>query len=109
MGLKKAFSAAALGLSLIAAMPSQATTITNTDGTFNWTGFDWVANGTAFTTGFAAVTNNTFTIDAFAVAVTLQNGAINLTTPKLDNNANGVSAGVGFYEYTLWEIGRAHV
>lgn len=98
MVLKKAFSAAALGLSLISAMPAQATTITNTDGTFNWTGFDWDSNGTAFTTGFLPAVGDLFTIDAFAVAVTLKNGATNLTTPGLDTNADGVSTG---YEYTL--------
>ena len=98
MVLKKAFSAAALGLSLIAAMPAQATTITNTDGTFNWTGFDWAQAGTAYTTGFVATAGDVFTIDAFAVAVSLQNGATVLTTPGLDATANGISTG---YEYTL--------
>lgn len=99
MVLKKAFSAAALGLSLIAAVPAQASTITNTDGTFNWTGMDWSQNGTAFTTGFAPVAGDLFTIDAFAVAVSLVNNGINLVTPGLDNNANGVAT--GSYEYTL--------
>lgn len=103
MLLKKTFSAAAVGLSLISAMPAQAmpTTITNTQGTYNWSGFDWDSNGTAFTTGFAPVVGNTFSIDAFAVATTLKNGATNLTGLNLDNNADGVSAGSGFYEYTL--------
>lgn len=98
MILKKAFSAAALGLSMIAAMPVQATTIINADGTFNWTGFDWVQAGTAYTTGFSPVAGDPFTIDAFAVAVALQDGALVLNTPTLDQTANGVDAG---YEYTL--------
>ncbi len=101
MVLKKAFSAAALGLSLIAAMPAGASTITNTDGTFNWTGFDWDSNGTAFTTGFAPTAGQLFTIDAFAVAANVKNGASNILGLKLDSNADGVSAGAGFYEYTL--------
>lgn len=98
MTLKKAFSAAALGLSLISAVPAQATTITNADGLFSWTGFDWAQAGTAYTTGFTPVANDTFTIDAFAVAVALQNGSTVLSTPGLDATANGVSTG---YEYTL--------
>jgi PEP-CTERM motif len=101
MVLKKVFSAAALGLSLIAAVPAQASTITNTDGLMNWTGFDWDSNGTAFTTGFAPVATTAFTIDAFAVAVSLKNGPSNILGLKLDSNADGVSAGSGFYEYTL--------
>ena len=98
MVLKKAFSAAALGLSLIAAMPSQAATITNTDGIFNWSGFDWAQAGTAYTTGFQPVAGDAFTVNAFAVAVALQNGDTVLPTPGLDATANGLSTG---YEYTL--------
>lgn len=101
MVLKKAFSAAALGLSLISAMPAQATTITNTDGTFQWTGFDWDSNGTAFTTGFLPAVGDLFTIDAFAVATSLKNGPSNILGLKLDSNADGLPAGTGFYEYTL--------
>lgn len=101
MVLKKAFSAAALGISLISAMPAQATTITNADGSFAWTGFDWDSNGTAFTTGFAPAAGDLFTIDAFAVATSLKNGPNNILGLKLDSNADGVSAGAGFYEYTL--------
>lgn len=101
MVLKKAFSAAALGLSLISAMPAQATTITNTDGTFTWTGFDWDSNGTAYTTGFLPSVGDTFTIDAFAVAANLKNGASNILGLNLDSNADGSSAGANFYEYTL--------
>jgi hypothetical protein len=101
MVLKKAFSAAALGLSLISVMSAQATTITNTDGTFDWTGFDWDSNGTAYTTGFQPAVDDTFTIDAFAVATSLKNGPSNILGLKLDSNADGVSAGAGFYEYTL--------
>lgn len=101
MVLKKVFSAAALGLSLISAMPTQAANITNTDGTFQWTGFDWDANGTAYTTGFVPVAGDTFTIDAFAVATSLKNGPSNILGLRLDSNADGVSAGANFYEYTL--------
>lgn len=103
MLIMKTFSAAALGLALLSAMPAQAvpTTITNTNGTSNWTGFDWDSNGTAFTTGFVPAAGDVFTIDAFAVATTLKNGATNLSGMSLDNNADGVSAGAGFYEYTL--------
>jgi hypothetical protein len=98
MKLKKAFSAAALGLSLISAMPVQATTILTPDGLFNWTGFDWAQAGTAYTTGFQPVAGNLFTVNAFAVAVSLQNGATVLMTPGLDATADGSSTG---YEYTL--------
>lgn len=101
MILKKAFSAAALGFSLISMMPAQATTITNTDGTFQWTGLDWDSNGTAYTTGYLPTVGQAFTIDAFAVAANLKNGASNILGLKLDSNADGASAGVGFYEYTL--------
>lgn len=101
MVLKKAFSAAALGLSLIATMPVQASTITNTNGTFNWTGFDWDSNGTAYTTGFVPTAGDLFTINAFAVATSLKDGASNILGLSLDSNADGVSAGAGFYEYTL--------
>lgn len=101
MILKKAFSAAALGLSLISAMPAMATTITNTNGTFQWSGFDWDSNGTAFTTDFAPVVGDTFTIDAFAVATSLKNGPLNILGLSLDSNADGVKAGANFYEYTL--------
>lgn len=98
MVLKKVFSAAAVGLSLIAAVPAQAATILTPDGNFNFTGFDWSQSGTAFTTGFAPVNNSLFTIDAFAVAIAVTNGAINLPTPNLDTNADGVDTG---YQYTL--------
>lgn len=98
MVLKKTFSAAAVGLALIAAIPAQASTITNTNGTFGWTGFDWDSNGTAFTTGFAPTAGQAFTINAFAVATSVKDGATNLSLSSLDTNANGLDAG---YEYTL--------
>jgi len=98
MVLKKTFSAAAVGLALIASMPVQASTITNTNGTFGWTGFDWDSNGTAFTTGFAPTPGQAFTINAFAVATSVKDGATNVSLSSLDTNANGVDAG---YEYTL--------
>ena len=98
MVLKKVISAAALGLSLIAAVPAQAAAIITPDGTFNFTGFDWSQSGTAFTKGFLPVAGNLFSIDAFAVAVALQNGATVLSTPTLDKTADGVDTG---YQYTL--------
>lgn len=104
MVFNKTLSAAALGLSLIAALPAQAALIKNLDSPvvgFQWTGFDWDSNGTAFTTGFAPVAGNTFQIDAFVVAANLKNGPNNILGLKLDSNADGVSAGGGFYEYTL--------
>lgn len=101
MLLKKALSAAAIGLALVSAMPAQASTITNTDGTFSFTGFDWSSNGTAFTTGFVPVAGATFQLEAFTLAVTLKNGPFDILGLKLDSNADGVSAGAGFYEYTL--------
>lgn len=102
MLLKKAISAAAIGLTLASGMMSaQASTITNLDGTKSWTGFDWDSNGTAYTTGFAPVVGTNFTLNAFAWATTLKNGATNLFSPNLDNNADGVAAAAGTYEYTL--------
>lgn len=102
MLLKKAISTAAIGLSLAAAMmPAQASTITNFDGTFQWTGFDWDSNGTAFTTGFAPVAGNNFTLTAFAWAANLKDGPDNILGLKLDSNANGISQGSNWYEYTL--------
>lgn len=99
MKLKKAFIAAAIGLSL---MSAQATTITNTGGTFDWTGFDWSANGTAYTTGFVPAAGDLFSITAFAAAVTLKNGPEDILGLKLDSNANGAPPpGTGWYEYTL--------
>ena len=101
MLLKKAISAAAIGLSLVSGMSAQAAVITNTDGSFAFTGFDWDSNGTAFTTGFVPVNNAPFTLTAFAWAGNLKNGANNILGLKLDSNADGVSQGLGFYEYTL--------
>ena len=104
MLLKKTLSAAAIGLALIAALPAQAAVIKNLDSPvtgFQWTGFDWDSNGTAYTTGFQPVAGDTFQIDAFTVAANLKNGANNILGLKLDSNADGVTAGDGFYEYTL--------
>ena len=111
MVLKKAFSAAALGLTLIAALPAQASTISNLDypGGTQWTGFDWDSNGTAYTTDFLPQKDDTFTITAFTWATSLKNGPTNIFTPRLDNNADGgppasgpgFPAGTSFYEYTL--------
>lgn len=98
MKLKKAFIAAAIGLSL---MSAQAAVISNTDGLFNWTGFDWDSNGTAYTTGFIPVATDTFTINAFAVAGNLKDGPSNILGLKLDSNANGSPQGANWYEYTL--------
>lgn len=103
MLIKKSISVAAIGLSLAAGMMSaQASTITNGNGTKNWTGFDWDSNGTAYTTGFADVAGTNFTLTAFAWAANLKDGATNIFSPFLDNNADGVSALPGLaYEYTL--------
>ena len=92
-------SAAVLGVTSILTLPAHAITITNTDGTFNWTGFDWDSQATAFTTGFQPVNNDLFTLTYFGVATNLRNGGTNLNLGGLDNNADGVAS--NSYEYTL--------
>lgn len=93
---------AALAICLgTAAMPASATTITNTDGTFNFTGFDWAQGGTAFATGFVPVAGDSFTLTYFAYATNLINGIFNIPSallPGFDTVADGADAG---YEYTI--------
>lgn len=91
-------SALALGLSVMAA-PSFGATITNTDGTFNFTGFDWDSNGTAFTSGFAPTAGKDFTLGFFSWAANVKDGATNLHLNGLDSNANGIAE--WSYEYTV--------
>ena len=80
------------------ATPATATTITNTAGSFNFTGFDWAQAGTAFATGFQPVAGDNFTLTYFAWAVSLQDGIFPFIPPGMDIAANGVDAG---YEYTI--------
>jgi hypothetical protein len=104
MKLKALTAAVALGLSAMAGSAS-ALTITNNDGTFNFTGFDWAQGGTAFTQGFTPTTGDTFTLTYFAWAVSIQNGVNplpNFQVPNLDTVADGSNGGnVNGYEYTV--------
>jgi len=100
MSFKPAVAGLAVSLAL-AFTPVSATTITNQDGTFNFTGFDWAQGGTAFATGFQPVANDAFTLTYFAYATDLINGIFNIPPqllPNFDTVANGVDAG---YEYTI--------
>lgn len=97
--LKQAIAALGLASAAIIAGPAQGATITNADGTFNWTGFDWAQGGTAWTTDFQAVAGDTFTLNFMSWAVALQNTPATFVPAGMDINANGAADGT--YEYTV--------
>lgn len=97
MKLKILASAVALSVAAFSG-PASAITITNDDGTFDFTGFDWAQGGTAFTTGFAPVAGTPFSLTYFAQASALQNGVVPFIPPGMDISPNGVDNG---YEYTI--------
>ena len=97
MSLKAAIVALAT-LAAMAAAPARATTITNADGTFAFTGFDWAQAGTAYAAGFDTTAGTNFTMTYFSWAVTLQNGVTSYIPTNLDINADGIDNG---YEYTI--------
>lgn len=96
-------AAAGFAAASIVAAPAHAISLTNPDGTFAWTGFDWAQGGTAFTTGFTPVVNSSFTMDFFSWAVTLNNTPSTFAPQHMDVNANGAADGVPLstYEYTV--------
>jgi hypothetical protein len=95
--------AAAGALVLAAAGGTQAASITNTDlSGAPWTGFDWDSNGSALIRGFQPVVGTAFTLEVWSWAAHLKDGAVNLPTPRLDINPDGIPAYVGGYEYTLY-------
>lgn len=92
-----------------AAGSAGAATITNTDGTLPFSGFDWAQGGTAYTTGFAPTATTTFSLNYFAVATALTFEGVNYNPPGLDTIPNG-SPGPVFptvpntgaaYDYTI--------
>lgn len=99
--LRKTLAIAGFAAAAVVAAPAQALTLTNTDGTFAWTGFDWAQGGTAYTTGFAPVAGTNFTLNFFSWAVSLNNTPVTFAPPGLDIDANGVLDGGKSYEYTV--------
>ena len=104
MKIKTLTAAVLLATGAIAGNAS-ATTITNTNGTNPFDGFDWAAGGTAFTQGFTGTAGNTFTLTYFAVATAFTLGGNNFILPGLDTVPNGVPGGPpptgSSYEYTI--------
>jgi hypothetical protein len=104
MKIKQLVGALSIGFGAMAATPAFANAVLTTpDGALSpWGGFDWEQGGTAFTTGFTGTAGDTFDMTLFAVA-----GALNKSPTgtflglKLDSNADGISQGTGWYEYTL--------
>lgn len=105
MKLNKVLSALAVaGATVFGGAAHAAPTITNLDGTLSpFGGFDWAQGATAWTSGFIPVAGSTFTLyyAAWAVAVN-DTGSGTIFTPRLDNNANGIPAAAGVYEYTIF-------
>ena len=99
MKIKTLVAVLALGAASVGS--AGAAQITNADGTFAWSGFDWSQGGTAFTTGFAPTTGNNFTMTYFATASTLQNGINPFVPSGLDIVANGSLDAGKSYEYTI--------
>jgi len=105
---KKLISTLGVAVGLALSGASSAATITNSDGTFAFTGFDWSSGGTAFTTGFVPVAGDTFQLTYFALATNIVNGGVNvnpLSLPHMDVIADGVAntppVGGTTYEYTI--------
>lgn len=97
--LRKAIATGSLAAAALFGASAHASTITNTDGTFAWTGFDWAQGGTAAVTGFAPTAGDTFQLDFMSWAVTLNNTPTTFTPTGMDINANGLAG--GSYEYTV--------
>ena len=101
---KLALSIGAAAAAMAMSLSAQAATISNANGTFGFTGFDWDANGTAFTTGFAGV-GSVFTLQYFSWATSVKNGPDNLALAGLDSIADGIALapfGGPAYEYTVY-------
>jgi PEP-CTERM motif len=103
MSICRWLSIAATAAGAVLAAPSSAAVLVTPDGNLSpWSGFDWEQGGTAFTSGFSGQNGDTFDLTVFAVAGSLNQSPIGTFLGlKLDSNANGSSAGAGFYEYTL--------
>lgn len=101
--LRKNVLSLAVGLALVGIGSAQATTITNSAGSFsNWGGFDWAANGTAVVVGFNPFSTTTSTFDLTYWA----NAAQLLNTAGQGGFGSGfaiANAGIlgGAYEYTI--------
>ncbi len=105
MKLNKILSAAIIvTASAFSGAAQAAPSITNLDGTLSpFGGFDWAQGATAWTSGFVPVNGSTFTLYYAAWAVAVNNtGSGTLFTPRLDNNADGIPAAPGTYEYTIF-------
>ena len=92
---KLALSIGAAAAAMAMSLSTHAATISYTGGQFTtFNGFDWAIDGTAFTTGFEAVTNDTFTLTYFATAIALRSP--NTVPTGMDIIADGVSTGFGY-------------
>jgi hypothetical protein len=105
MSKKKVLAVAVALGAAVAAGSASAITITNTDGTNAFDGFDWAQGGTAYTVGFTGANGNLFTLNYFATATALTITPFNFTLPGMDIVANGVPGGPpatgNQYEYTI--------
>lgn len=97
--LSKAIATGTVAAAALFGASAHASTITNADGTFAWTGFDWAQGGTAAVTGFTGTAGDSFTLDFMSWAVTLNNTPNTFVPAGMDVNANGVANGT--YEYTV--------
>ena len=105
MKLKKLVMAISIASATAFAGTAYATpSITNLDGTLTpFGGFDWAAGSAAWTSDFAPVIGQSFTLYYAGWAVALNDtGSGTLYTPHLDTNANGVPVAAGTYEYTIF-------
>lgn len=113
MKLSKLAAALATTVALSVAGSAYAVpSITNVDGTLTpFGGIDWHGSAAAWTTGFGAgAVGTNFTIQYAAWATGLnQLGSGTLTTPGLDNDANGVANAGKTYEYTTFNTIQATV
>ena len=91
---KFALSAGAVA-AMTMSLSAHAASISYTGGQFTtFDGFDWASTGTAFTTGFVPVADDTFTLTYFATAVALLSP--NTVPSGMDIIADGVSTGFGY-------------
>lgn len=109
MNLKKIASALVLaGFAAIGTSAFATPTLTNTDGAVvPFGGFDWASGSVAWTTGFAPVAGNTFTLTYAGWAADILDVTGSIITPdlpgtNLDKATNGVWKNPNAYEYTIW-------
>lgn len=98
MNLKRLMSLSAVASACLLGSHAQAANLSYPVGQTlpGFTGFDWAQAGTAFTTGFLPEAGDTFTLQYFAWAVTLQQGIDPVVLPGMDITANGTDNGFGY-------------